>query len=488
MKWLLTSVLLMACAGAKAGTVNGNSTASIFIDYVSGNDSTGDGSQGNPIKRHPFMQGFSGTYIHAVGDHFYFKRGVTWPSSCFALVLGPYSGILGNSDYYGTNSAWGAGPYAIFDDQGTPNGGFYWNPSYTNSHAMIRGIEFTGFHMTAAQNNGSAYIFMGNLNTDAQDIQVVDCLFTNVTYDPANTGCQDEFAAIYGSTTTPNTGCFSSNCIFNFNRTNSVGKVVYCFPAVIDCQISNVVSAFLGNGNPAVFAGNKLGPLGQSFSGTHGAAFEPQGAVGSQYCYGNIFSGTPEVCINIGGAAGPTGEAWIYNNIIYNTSVVILLKYAAGAANKAHIWNNVIDVSSAPNYAILSEGGTWTTVDAQNNIVIGLPGFSITSSGGTISPNIFWSLTTANANGFNSATLYYNPSSSSFVSGGTSAPSSVFTKDFKGQNYSSWTFGPYAYSSTPPPPPSYVTIKSVVAGANPPIHIHARPAGTPRTIAIESVQ
>ena len=205
------------------------------------------------------------------------------------------------------------------------------------------------------------------------------------------------------------------------------------------------------NGDPCIMSGCTIGPLNVSFNGAHGAAFEPQGEVGSQFCFNNVIHDSPEVGINIGGAAGPTGEAWIYNNILYNSGVGVLLKWASGATNIAHVWNNVIDISNSgsPDYAILSELGTWARVDAQNNLTIGATGFSITASAGSVDHNLFYATSAAAISaGFTVGALYApQVVTAPTVSAGTSAPSGTFTTSYNGVTRSGaqWDIGPYQW-------------------------------------------
>ena len=93
-------------------TDTNTSTHTFYIDYEMGNDANNGTSKTFPWKRHPFMNGFGGSYSHQAGDHFIFKGGVVWPSS--SLPLNIYraawnlksSGTAENPDYYGVDKAW----------------------------------------------------------------------------------------------------------------------------------------------------------------------------------------------------------------------------------------------------------------------------------------------------------------------------------------------------------------------------------------------
>src|SRR6266404_1572959 len=64
-----------------------NTGTAYYFDFVGGADANAGTSTGAPWKHHPFFQGWTGTYNHAVGDCFYFKGGVTWDSSNWRLNI-----------------------------------------------------------------------------------------------------------------------------------------------------------------------------------------------------------------------------------------------------------------------------------------------------------------------------------------------------------------------------------------------------------------
>jgi len=55
--------------------------ATYYIDYSIGLDANGGASTSGPWERHPYMQGFSGSYSHFAGNQFIFKGGLTWPAT-----------------------------------------------------------------------------------------------------------------------------------------------------------------------------------------------------------------------------------------------------------------------------------------------------------------------------------------------------------------------------------------------------------------------
>src|SRR3954452_18289183 len=88
----LTFLLFVASAPA----------ATYYVDFASGSDSNGGTSKASPWQRCPGMQGFNHSYVHAAGDRFIFKGGVTWPASCFTMTISQ-GGSSGSTDYYGVD-------------------------------------------------------------------------------------------------------------------------------------------------------------------------------------------------------------------------------------------------------------------------------------------------------------------------------------------------------------------------------------------------
>ena len=92
----------------------------LYIDYAGGADGNAGTSTGAAWQHHPYMQGWTGSYSHAVGDTFIFKGGVTWPNACFPVNI-TTGGSVAHWDYYGVDKTWyigGAFARPIFDLQG----------------------------------------------------------------------------------------------------------------------------------------------------------------------------------------------------------------------------------------------------------------------------------------------------------------------------------------------------------------------------------
>lgn len=81
------------------------SAATYYIDYETGSDANDSTSKDTPWKRCPGMTGFSGSYLHSVGDVFVFKGGVTWPTGVLPLSVS-HSGTEGNIDTYRSDESW----------------------------------------------------------------------------------------------------------------------------------------------------------------------------------------------------------------------------------------------------------------------------------------------------------------------------------------------------------------------------------------------
>src|SRR5688572_7720049 len=82
--------------------------ATYYIDFTGGSDSNNGTAKVTPWKRHPYMNGFTGSYSHSVGDQFIFKGGETWPGACFPFNPAA-GGSAGNIDYYGVDLTWFTG-------------------------------------------------------------------------------------------------------------------------------------------------------------------------------------------------------------------------------------------------------------------------------------------------------------------------------------------------------------------------------------------
>src|SRR2546427_5305906 len=82
--------------------------ATYYIDFSAGSDSNSGTSTSTSWKRHPYMQGFTGSYSHSSGDRFIFKGGVSWPNACFNITVNN-GGATGNPDYYGVDTNYYSG-------------------------------------------------------------------------------------------------------------------------------------------------------------------------------------------------------------------------------------------------------------------------------------------------------------------------------------------------------------------------------------------
>jgi hypothetical protein len=112
----ITMLILLLCfSSAPAAT---QSARTFYIDYTSGSNSN-SGTQASPWKTHPYMQtsaactgsGSAPSYSHQAGDQFIFKGGVTWPASCFGMIV-QQGGSSSAQDYYGTCGGQSTAPVA----------------------------------------------------------------------------------------------------------------------------------------------------------------------------------------------------------------------------------------------------------------------------------------------------------------------------------------------------------------------------------------
>lgn len=125
--------------------------ATYYIDYDGGDDSNAGTATGTAWQRHPYMNGFSGSYSHSAGDQFIFKGGVTWPNTCFVMNI-VAGGSVGNRDYYGVDDTWYTGASwtrPIFDAEDSAiTGGSKNNFVYMSglSYITFENIKHTRFY------------------------------------------------------------------------------------------------------------------------------------------------------------------------------------------------------------------------------------------------------------------------------------------------------------------------------------------------------
>lgn len=79
-----------------------------YIDYEQGVDTNGGHDKASPWKRHPFMQGFAGSYSHSAGDVFVFKGGVIWPNEALGMII-KVGGDDQAADRYQNDKTWYSG-------------------------------------------------------------------------------------------------------------------------------------------------------------------------------------------------------------------------------------------------------------------------------------------------------------------------------------------------------------------------------------------
>lgn len=127
-------------------------SATYYIDFASGYDSSAGTSKDTPWKRAPGMKGYAHVgYIHAAGDQFIFKGGVTWDNTIAPWNI-TNSGAPGNYDYYGVDKTWYLGAAwsrPVFDGGSlstvTNNPYFYITSSYiTFDNLQVQNIGVSG--------------------------------------------------------------------------------------------------------------------------------------------------------------------------------------------------------------------------------------------------------------------------------------------------------------------------------------------------------
>lgn len=346
--------------------------ATYYFDFAGGSDSNTGTNSISPWKRHPYMSGYTGHYVHVSGDRFIFKGGVTWDKTCFPLDL--YHNLSGASDsirdYYGVNGTWFTGTN--------------WTRPIFNGEGSIVNMFFAPyrsyFNIDSLEINNAA----GDLIALAQatSITITNCKIHGYL---RLAGGDDSFSGTHG--------------IAN----NYAGAGIQKF-LITHCEIGNDGSVSEPNDHGCCIRGGgeiafcKLygGPWQILFGGysihdcdigTNNASYSGDAAAhpdviywaiqnGSLpytspiYCYNNLIHdirgpGVPviytEPCF---GQAPNTVDVYIYNTVVINSASSPALPdnegYAGGKNINIHFWNDTFHLSGVNNFPVVnntSHGG-----------------------------------------------------------------------------------------------------------------------------------
>jgi hypothetical protein len=378
------------------------------------------------------MPSFSGSYSHSNGDRFIFKGGVTWPNAAIPITFADGGGSS-NPDYYGadknyyTGAAW-AQP--IFNP-GTAAQVAFWTVNYNN--ITIDNFEFTNFGANSVVN---AYNSTGLL--------IENCYF----HAWVHSGSSDDFNGVNGYAGSQINGTIT-NCVFDgAPNGNDSGRAVYHWGGtIVNCIARNMANGFLPNSGTV--AGCQIGPINTSFdSNTHENAIEQVGN-GVIYIYNNVIHDTTAITIFTG---NPGGNAYVWNNLIYNSPPIPIQFDGRGDAFTAYVYNNTV-VSTLAGSAMRDVGAAAVTLISKNNHLIG---GGIAGGFASVTENNDLAQTSAQASsaGYTSGNNWQPTSGgASTVGAGANLTSlGLFTNDLLGNSRPSsgaWDIGVYEYSAGP---------------------------------------
>ena len=453
-KSVVVFFVLLCCTGTAWA-------ATYYIDYNATDDSANGTAKGTPWKRQPYMQGFGGSYSHSAGDKFIFKGGVTWPAACFAYGTAPAGPIIsdggtsGNSDYYGVDKTWYTGAAwsrPIFSNSGTSSNAFFWIMA---NNITFDNIEFTGTHWTTS---GTQVFFL--YLTSSTDILIENCYFHGWSH---SVGAEDDLDILRSVFNTDVSTQVVNKCVFDgTDSTNGgdSGRAWYGGGVMTNCTIKNMPNGFLASSSTTATAqGNNIGPITESFGGSHANAIQDVGVRGTFYIIGNYIHDV--IVGEVMFVGGFNNTIYIYNNVVWNTAVggppPIEIELRDDAVAAVYIMNNVLDGSHGNAPCIVFD---MTTVAVpifvnQNNQFIGkgIRNSPLSIANLSESNNLFQSPAEATAAGYTAANLYKPPSVSGVTVGAGISKSSIFSTDILGSarpNDVGWDIGAYQYHNGEP--------------------------------------
>lgn len=435
--------------------------ATYYIDYTNGSDSNPGTSKTTPWKRHPYMQGYTSTYSHQAGDRFIFKGGVVWPSAVFPLVISN-GGNSSVSDYYGVDKIWYVGTTwvrPVFDGGGTANA-FKNFVKINADYVKFDNFEMKNYYWNASTGGyGTAYIIHGKYTY----IHITNNYFHGWNH---SADAADDLDLVLGDYP-PDTGnVFDSNIVDGVGGGSDSGMAIHNGSGIISNNIiRNLPNGILPAGEKPEIVGNILGPFNSSFDGRHENAIQPLGDQ-SMVIYNNKIHGARGVTVFVG---QPGTEAYVFNNVIYDTAPIPLLVDGRGTSLfKVYMFNNTLEHEGSN----ISYVGSNFTLDARNNHLIdgGINGAT------TQSNNLNQTMTQASAAGYKLANLY-SPISETSPTVGAGADLSYFCsadkagpalcKDINGKARSQgmkWDIGAYQFQSnstgTLSPPTNLVIVQT----------------------------
>jgi hypothetical protein len=310
-----------------------------YVDYQSGSDTNAGTSKLIPWKRHPYMQGFGGSYAHAAGDIFIFKGGVTWAYS-LADPLFPINikagGATGNPDQYTVDKTWYVGSS--------------WTPPVLDG-----GQQYTGGSGTATL-GANSYI-IGDYIYNPSNLVIDNLQIQNIGDPSTATGTCIQIQG-GGSSIEIKNCILSPQAVQAFAYSNGVSNSTSQHIYIHNNQIMNA-----GRGVIYGFQGSVVNDV-QVY------ANQWQGLTRSYVFHGDgLMIGCPtSSCSNTGPAT--VTNIQFYDNLFYGlwAGGATAQYFAVGNTSGTEIYNNVfaIEDTSCPSGGCLSPGFVSTKGDDTN--------------------------------------------------------------------------------------------------------------------------
>jgi hypothetical protein len=339
--------------------------ATYYIEWRAGSDTNNGTSKTSPWKRQPYMNGFTGTYVHSAGDQFIFKGGVTWPFAAFPMTIAA-GGAAGNNDYYGVDKTWftaGSWTQPVFDFNFQTTGGTWGQPiALTFPWITFDNLEVKNFFIdTAFSINANCMFYSppGQGNVLLTNMLIHDWTTNAVATDGqygavcalSSSNLTIDHTTIYNSQGAKNYGVCSFNWdIVRFSTLHDCTQGVFAGVDVHDNTIYNIPKSFdpTAHENALQVNNNIIHDVG------HGTAL---------YLAISNLNGTYN----------------IYNNVIYNSVVPFITvdpDTLSSAPVTVNVWNNtcanIVAESSQICVRNANRGGSAliTTLQVQNNFSI----------------------------------------------------------------------------------------------------------------------
>lgn len=448
-----------ALASASSYIAITRAASNFYIDIVSGSNSN-PGTKASPWKSAPGMQtgagcgGATHAYTATSGDQFIFKGGTgeTWPVACFGITI--VSGAT--HDYWGVDKTW-------------YNGGSWTRPLWDMAYTGIA----NGIIVQTSSGDLGSHTF-DNIEIAHQLVTLYSGMFDDQEafkfyYGPGGTILENLYVHDWASNSNVSgcaMGCFGYDVGGVLGSANAADPGAGSGVRVINSTFSDQ-SGYFFYGATKILAGfggacrdcNEVG--GSSYSYTQAACFDtylchdsefhdindgaieqydspaPYGlhsqiieddAGGNSVEYNDYIHNSPHAAVGVLICAGSPLYNSVIQGITNNFAVLIDTNGCQSSSSQTeNIYNNTIDGSANGEYIRLSprSGGVIGTVNAKNNIFVGISSGGISIGPGTVTNQNFsnnWPMPSseASAHGFVLANEY-SPSSVDSNTSGTGA-------------------------------------------------------------------